>query len=101
MGKNVLHMSYIGVSKVRKINLREANQRFSQLVREVQETGEPVSVYRRGEPAVEIHPSVKRNAVRTLNPEQQAALTSMLETARKFGRKSVGRKLTRDEMHER
>ncbi|MEJ0040885.1 MAG: type II toxin-antitoxin system Phd/YefM family antitoxin [Rhizomicrobium sp.] len=41
---------------MRKVNLREANQRFSQLVREVQETGEPVSVYRHGELAVEIHP---------------------------------------------
>lgn len=86
---------------MRKINLREANQRFSRLVREVQETGEPVSVYRRGEPAVEIHPSVKKGDVRILTPEQEAALNSMLETARKFGRKSVGRKMTRDEMHER
>ncbi len=86
---------------MRKINLREANQRFSQLVREVQETGEPVSVYRRGEPAVEIHPSAKKSAVRVLTPQQEVALSSMLETARKFGRKSVGRKMTRDEMHER
>ncbi len=85
---------------MRRINLREANQRFSQLVREVQATGEPVSVYRRGEPAVEIHPSAKKG-VRVLTPEQEAALSSMLETARKFGRKSVGRKMTRDEMHER
>ena len=86
---------------MRKINLREANQRFSQLVREVQQTGEPVSVYRRGEPAVEIHPSAKNRLSRVLTPEQEAALSCMLETARKYGRKSVGRKLTRDEMHER
>jgi prevent-host-death family protein len=86
---------------MRKINLREANQRFSQLVREVQETGEPVSVYRRGEPAVEIHPSAKKGVARVLTPGQEAALSAMLETARKFGRKSVGRKMSRDEMHER
>jgi prevent-host-death family protein len=86
---------------MRKINLREANQRFSQLVREVQETGEPISVFRRGEPAVEIHPSVKKSVIRALTPEQETALGSMLETARKFGRKSLGRKMTRDEMHER
>ena len=86
---------------MRKINLRDANQHFSQLVREVQETGEPVSVYRRGEPAVEIHPSAKKSATRVLTPEQEAALSSMLDTARRFGHKSAGRKMTRDEMHER
>ncbi len=86
---------------MRKVNLREANQRFSQLVREVQETGEPVSVYRHGELAVEIHPPANRGTVRKLTSEQEAALKSMLDTARRFGRKSDGRKMTRDEMHER
>ena len=85
---------------MRKINLREANQRFSRLVREVQETGEPVSVYRHGELAVEIHPPGKASGVRVPTPEQQAALKSMLELSR-HARPSKGRKLTRDEMHER
>ena len=85
---------------MKKINLREANQRFSQIVREVQQTGEPVSVYRHGELAVEIHPAANRGAVRTLTPEQEAALKSMFEIARR-ARPSTGRKLTRDEMHER
>jgi antitoxin (DNA-binding transcriptional repressor) of toxin-antitoxin stability system len=85
---------------MRKINLREANQRFSQLVREVQETGEPVSVYRHGELAVEIHPPAKASGARVLTPEQQAALDSLFETARR-AKPSKGRKLTRDEMHER
>jgi antitoxin (DNA-binding transcriptional repressor) of toxin-antitoxin stability system len=86
---------------MRKINLREANQRFSQLVREVQETGEPVSVYRHGELAVEIHPPAQSSNVRVLTAEQQKALDSMFETARRHARASKGRKLTRDEMHER
>ncbi len=86
---------------MRKINLREANQRFSQLVREVQETGEPVSVYRHGELAVEIHPPAKASGMRVLTPAQQAALDSIFDTARRFGKASRGRKLTRDEMHER
>jgi antitoxin (DNA-binding transcriptional repressor) of toxin-antitoxin stability system len=85
---------------MRKINLREANQRFSQLVREVQQTREPVSVYRHGELAVEIHPPAESSGVRVLTPEQKAAIEAMLETARR-ARPSKGRKLTRDEMHER
>jgi antitoxin (DNA-binding transcriptional repressor) of toxin-antitoxin stability system len=85
---------------MRKINLREANQRFSQLVREVQETREPVSVYRHGELAVEIHPPGKASGARVLTPEQKAAIKEMFEIAKR-GRPSKGRKLTRDEMHER
>ncbi len=86
---------------MRKINLREANQRFSQLVREVQETREPVSVYRHGELAVEIHPPAKDGGVRIPTPEQAAALRSFFEIAHRVRGKSRGRKLTRDEMHER
>ncbi len=86
---------------MRKVNLREANQRFSQLVREVQETREPVSVYRHGELAAEIHPPSNRDAVRKLTPEQEAALKEMFEIAHRVRGKSRGRKLTRDEMHER
>lgn len=100
MGNKVLQLCYIGGRSVRKVNLREANQRFSQLVREVQETREPVSVYRHGELAVEIHPPAKPSGARVLTPEQEAALKSMFEVARR-GRPSKGRKLTRDEMHER
>jgi prevent-host-death family protein len=84
---------------MRKINLRDANQQFSRLVREVEETGETVQILRRGEPAAELRPV--RNPERRLTAAQEAALKSMFETARKSGRKSVGRKMTRDEMHER
>lgn len=84
---------------MRKINLRDANQQFSRLVREVEETGETVQILRRGEPAAELRPV--RNQERRLSAAQEATLSSMLETARKFGRKSTGRKMTRDEMHER
>jgi len=86
---------------MRKLNLREANQRFSQIVREVQETREPVAVYRHGELAVEIHPPARTSNVRKLTAEQEAALKSMFETAHRVRGKSDGRKMTRDEMHER
>ena len=84
---------------MRTVNLREANQNFSQLVREVRKTGESVLVLRHGEPEVEIRP-VQTGNVRVLTSEQKAALESMFETARR-AKPSKGRKLTRDEMHER
>lgn len=86
---------------MRKMNLRDANQQFSKLVREVEETGETIEILRNGEPAAELRPSSRRSSVRTLSPAQEAALKSILDTARRLGRKSKGRKLTRDEMHER
>jgi antitoxin (DNA-binding transcriptional repressor) of toxin-antitoxin stability system len=86
---------------MRKMNLREANQRFSRIVREVQETGEPVAVYRHGELAVEIRPPAPPAGERKLTPEKEAALKEMFEIAHRVRGKSKGRKLTRDEMHER
>ena len=39
------------------VSLREASQKFAQLVREVEERREPVIVTRRGQPVVEIVPA--------------------------------------------
>ena len=72
-----------------------------QLVEQVERTGEPVEILRDGKPMAELRPSPQNNAFRGLTPEKEAALKSMLETARLHGRKSDGRKMTRDEMHER
>jgi prevent-host-death family protein len=54
-----------------KISLREANQRFAQIVRAV-EGGAEYVVTRHGEPVVRIVPA--KPAKRVLTPEQQAAL---------------------------
>jgi len=86
--------------RIKTINLRDANQQFSRLVREVEETGREYVVLRNGKEAVRIspaHPSEKRK----LTAEQQAALDSLTETANRVRGKSDGKKLTRDEMHER
>jgi prevent-host-death family protein len=85
---------------MKRMNLRDANQQFSRLVRHVEETGETIEILRNGEPAAELRPSSRRSAVRELTPQQQAALKAMLATARR-ARKSSGRKMTRDDMHER
>jgi prevent-host-death family protein len=83
------------------INLRDANQQFSRIVREVEETGREYVVLRNGREAVRISPADNTSAKRKLSPEQQAALDSLIETANRARGKSDGRKLTRDEMHER
>jgi prevent-host-death family protein len=87
--------------QTKTINLRDANQQFSRLVREVQETGREYIVMRNGEEAVRISPARNPSERRKLSPEQQAALDSMFELAERVRGKSSGRKLTRDELHER
>ena len=86
---------------MKTMNLRDANQQFSSLVKHVQETGETIQILRNGEPAAELHPIAGQSARRNLSSRQQAALKSILETAHRVRAKSRGRKMTRDEMHER
>ncbi|HEY2446758.1 MAG TPA: type II toxin-antitoxin system prevent-host-death family antitoxin [Rhizomicrobium sp.] len=86
---------------MKQVTLREANQQFSKLVREVEETGERVLVLRNGKPAVEIAPTAKR-ARRNLSKEQQAAFDAFLNTAANRPGSSKGvRRWSRDELHER
>ena len=85
---------------MKEINLREANQQFSRLVREVEETGEPVMVTRNGEDAVVISPARERDQ-RALSPTQEAALQSLIENARRSPGNSEGRRWTRDELYDR
>jgi prevent-host-death family protein len=87
---------------MKQFNLREANQGFSRLVREVERTGERVLVLRNGKPAVEIVPSGERRNVRMRSPEQQRAIRAFLKSARITPGDSSGeRRWTRDELHER
>jgi prevent-host-death family protein len=67
---------------MRKLNLREANQQFSKLVREVEESGEPVTVLRNGKPAVKIVAAEPATSERT--PAQKAALARLLDPKNHF-----------------
>jgi prevent-host-death family protein len=86
---------------MRQMTMREANQQFSQLVREVQETGESVQVLRNGQPAAEIHPASSRSVKRQLSPERQKALKRLLDTARHSTAKSDGKAWKREELYRR
>jgi antitoxin (DNA-binding transcriptional repressor) of toxin-antitoxin stability system len=87
---------------MKQLNLREANQEFSRLVREIEQTRERVLVLRNGKPAVEIVPSGELRAVRRRTPAQERALRAFLRSARtRPGNSSGQRRWTRDELHER
>jgi antitoxin (DNA-binding transcriptional repressor) of toxin-antitoxin stability system len=86
---------------MKQLNLREANQEFSRLVRTIEETGERVLVLRNGRPAVEIVPSGEQRPVRK-TPAQARAVAAFLRSARTRPGSSAGRRrFTRDELHER
>jgi prevent-host-death family protein len=84
---------------MKELTLRDANQQFSKLVRQVAETGEEVVVLRNGKAAVKIVP-VQQPGKRTLTPGQEAALKSFLDSARASTAKSDG-PWTREELYER
>jgi antitoxin (DNA-binding transcriptional repressor) of toxin-antitoxin stability system len=87
---------------MKQLNLREANQEFSRLVRKIEETGERVLVLRNGKPAVEIVPSGEKRAVRRRTPAQERAVAAFLRSARtRPGSSSGQRRWTRGELHER
>lgn len=60
------------------ISLREANQHFSALVRQVETTGHGYLVLRHGRPVARLLPAEEESA--RLSPEQGAALRRLLAT---------------------
>ena len=94
-------MCYIDGMKT--MNLRDANQQFSKLVREIEATGEPVLVLRDGKPAIKLMPADHETGRPRFSAERQKAIEDLLTSARN----NPGRSdpdippLTRDEMHER
>jgi prevent-host-death family protein len=87
---------------MKQLTLREANQGFSRLVREIERTGERVLVLRNGKPAVEIVPAGERGSVRRRTPQQERAIRAFLKSARtRPGDSSGERRWTRAELHER
>jgi prevent-host-death family protein len=77
------------------ITLREANQTFSRVVREV-EAGEEFTITRNGEPVARLVP-VRRE--RVLSPEQEAARARALERMKK-GWRLGGERVNRDELYD-
>src|SRR3954469_11464671 len=76
------------------INLRDANQQFSELVRRVEATGEGYLVLRHGRPVARLLPASE--TPRRLTPEQEGALARLLSTSWPLG---VGR-LDREEAYD-
>ena len=75
------------------VSLREANQRFSELVRRVEATGQGFVVLRHGKPVARLLPVEDRPD--RLTPEQRAALARLLSVSSPVG---IGR-FDRDEAY--
>jgi prevent-host-death family protein len=80
---------------MKTITLRDANQQFSRLVREVEAGGEPVTVLRNGKPAVKITAAEPKIPERTA--AQKAALARLLDPKNHF-MSPPGWKFDREEM---
>ena len=101
-GSLVIVLRSCYVDRMKQLNLREANQGFSRLVREIERTGERVLVLRNGKPAVEIVPSGEKRAVHARTHGQERAIRAFLKSARtRPGDSSGERRWRRDELHER
>ena len=79
------------------ITLREANQAFSRIIREVV-AGEEITITRNGEPVARLVP-VRRE--RVLTPEQQAVRTRARARMEEGWDLGVDHPLDRDSLHER
>jgi prevent-host-death family protein len=80
------------------VSLRDANQRFARLVREV-EAGQGVIITRRGEPIAKLSSIAGKRRVPTL--EQEAAWRRLLKRIGERRYRSEGWQFDRDELHER
>lgn len=88
---------------MKTLNLRDANQQFSKLVREIEATGETVLVLRDGKPAIRMTPAEDQTGRTRFSAERQKAIDDLLESARNNRSQSDPNlpPMTRDEMHER
>lgn len=93
----VLQLCYKqGMTKT--MSLRDANQKFAQLVREVEERREEITITRRGEPVVKIVPA--QTGKRKLTSQQQRALDEMFAHVHRHKPSSRGWKFNRDEIYD-
>jgi prevent-host-death family protein len=85
---------------MKTLNLRDANQQFSKLVREIEATGEGVLVLRDGKPAIRMLPA--EDKPRRLSAERRKAMERLIESMKNPGRSAPDAPhLTRDQLHER
>lgn len=81
---------------MRTVSLMTANQKFSRLIREV-ENGQGVVITRRGRPVAKLLP---HTADKTDDPEWKATYDRMMTRLRE-GASLGGLKIDRDELHDR
>ncbi len=85
---------------MKTLDLHDADQKFSNLVREIEETGEGVLVLRDGKPAIRMLPA-EQNPRRS-GGERQRAIEELIESMKNPGRSAPDAPhLTRDQLHER
>lgn len=81
----------------RTVSLRDANQHFARLMREVTDTGEEVIITRRGTPVARLVPV--RPAKRELTAEQKAALDFIFSLSA-LAKPDPDWKFNRDELYD-
>lgn len=82
---------------MKTVNLRDANQQFSKLVREIEETGEAVLVTRNGKPAVRLSPAGTQSDTVTI--AQQEAMRRLRDPRNHF-KSPTGWRFDKDEMYD-
>src|SRR5580698_2200989 len=93
----VLQVCYIASMKT--LDLRDADRQLSNLVREIEETGEGVLVLRDGKPAIRMLPAEQKPA--RSSAERQKAVERLTQSLKNPGNSNGSPRLTRDQMHER
>src|SRR5665213_34304 len=81
---------------MKTLNLRDANQQFSKLVREIEATGETVLVLRDGKPAIRMMPAEEKVFPRKLTSRQEQALARLLDPKNRI-RSPEGWKFNRED----
>jgi antitoxin (DNA-binding transcriptional repressor) of toxin-antitoxin stability system len=85
---------------MKTLNLRDANQQFSKLVREIEATGEGVLVLRDGKPAICMLPAEEKRRRPTI--ARLRAIERLTESLKNPGQSAPDAPhLTRDQLHER
>ena len=84
---------------MKTLDLGDAEQQFSDLVREIEKTGEGVLVLRDGKPAIRMLPA-EQNPRRS-SAERQKVVERLNQSLKNPGNSNGSPRLTRDQMHER
>jgi prevent-host-death family protein len=82
----------------KSISLRDANQRFAQIIRSVEEKNETIVITRRGTAVAKISPM--REGKRALTSAQQRTLDQLFKAAHKQKLSSGGWTFNRDEIYD-